>query len=199
MRDLADSHAADDVGGALQGVDGAEQPRDVRLVDAALERPERRGHPVEVLGRLRQEVRDHVRVPREERLQLLAEGVEARVGSRRRCRNADRGRRRVDRRVERMLEMTHERAEPARVGRAPGERLFQLRRQLRDVRESVQRGGALQAVRDDEQLVHALGARQRRRRAVQRGHGVPRLHQEDGAEELLLGRLGHRRLRSSPT
>src|SRR5207245_946285 len=58
--------------------------------------------------------------------------------------------------------------------------------------ESVQRGGALEPVRDDEELVDAAGAPQRRRRTVQGGHRVPRFHQEDGAEELLLGRLGHR-------
>src|SRR5437879_677493 len=87
--------------------------------------------------------------------------------------------------------MTREDGELVRVGRPHAERVLQLGRQRGDRGESVQRGGALQPVRDDEQLVDAAGAFQRGRRAVEGGHRVPRLHQEDGAEELLLGRLGH--------
>jgi len=71
-------------------------------------------------------------------------------------------------------------------------------RELGDVRKPVQRRGALEPVGDDEQVVDAAGSRERRRRALERGHRVPRLHQEDGAEELLFGRLGHRPLSSSP-
>jgi len=80
VRELADRAAADDEGGALERVDGAEQGGDTRLAGAvALERQHGRRHGVEMLGRLGSEVGHHVVVGREEPPELFAQWVRGRV------------------------------------------------------------------------------------------------------------------------
>jgi hypothetical protein len=61
--------------------------------------------------------------------------------------------------------------------------------------KAVQRCGALQAMREDVQRVE-LAARGGAGRVLERGDGLPRLHQEDGAQKLPVGRLNHGRLGS---
>ena len=76
VRELADRTAADDEGGALERVDGAEERGDSAF---ALERQHGRRHGVEMLGRLGSEVGHHVVVGREEPPELFAQWVRGRV------------------------------------------------------------------------------------------------------------------------
>ena len=78
----ADRRAADDVGGALERVDGAEQRVQLGIAGALpLERDQRRTHGLQVLGRLGAEVREHLVAVGEEAEQVATHrvGVEGRA------------------------------------------------------------------------------------------------------------------------
>jgi hypothetical protein len=203
-------------------VDRPEERGDARLAAAlALELQDRRRHRVEMLGRLRAEVREHVVVGGEERGQLGAQRIGRRGRSRGRRRRGGwlgggrqpgwRGRRRGAELegLQRRLQRGHEAARARRllgagVGRAAAQRAqCALQRVGEDahVGEALQRGGAAQPVGDEEDLVPVglATAGQTADSILEGGEGVPRLHQEDGAEELAVaGRLGHADLRPWP-
>ena len=226
---VAEGHAADRVRRALERVRGPEDGRErVLVARATLDREQGRGHGLQMLGGLGQEVledlatlgeeppqigdqgRDRGRSRRDHRRTRFRPGRGGRGGEERRITGSelpDAGRVLDPDRADAVEDLLQEADEAfqedgrpgpllGRRGGGPLEQPLGAGGQVRDAGEPVERGRALQAMREHDErregpLGRGLRAGEPAEPFLDGPDGIPGLHQEDAQQQLALAPIGH--------